>query len=73
MPAERVSFYVRDRERFVLGVTEPAKKRYTGVERRMEGRRKSRDRRVDVRFNLSKSDRRETDGRREDDALPKFW
>jgi hypothetical protein len=74
MPAETTSFYTRETDRFVLNVKTPEKKEiYLGVERRMESRRKGRDRRVDIRFNLTKSDRRENQGRREEDELPSFW
>jgi hypothetical protein len=74
MAAERAPFYARDPDRFALNVVEPKKEiEYTGVERRMENRRNGRDRRVDVRFNLTKSDRREGRGRRAEDALPEFW
>lgn len=74
MPSETASFYTRNRDIFAPDVKQPGKKtRYLGLERRMEKRRRSRDRRVDVRFNLTKSDRRQLEGRREGDALPKFW
>lgn len=73
MSAERSSFYTRDSGRFGLNVVEPEKKNYDGEERRMESRRQKKDRRVDVRFNLTKQDRRETVGRRAEDVLPKFW
>jgi len=57
------------------GVAEGAQKdkAYTGVERRRGNRRKAADRRGEVRFDLSKEDRRTTQGRRKDDKTPKFW
>ncbi len=73
MSAEKASFYIREPGRFMLNVAEPETKKYQGQERRMENRRKGRDRRVDVRFNITKPDRRETVGRRAEDVLPKFW
>ena len=47
--------------------------KYTGIERRKESRRQTKDRRTDVRFDLTKADRRETEGHRKDDITPKFW
>ena len=49
------------------------KKKYAGVERRRDNRRKQQDRRGEVRFDTKSSDRRENQGRREDDKTPKFW
>ena len=48
-------------------------KKYVGTERRRENRRQKQDRRVDVRFEPGKEDRRQRSGRREDDATPTFW
>ncbi len=48
-------------------------KRYTGVERRKGNRRRSQDRREEVRFEFDKEDRRQEEGRRGDDKTPKFW
>ncbi len=48
-------------------------KRYTGVERRKGNRRNAHDRREEVRFEFDKEDRRQQEGRREDDKTPKFW
>ena len=78
MPAETTSFYTRDTGPFIVDVKTPdrnkkPKKKCLGLERRMETRRTARDRRVDVRFNLTKSDRRENQGRRAEDELPSFW
>ena len=73
MSAQRASFYTRDPDRFVLDVVTPELEKYVGVDRRTENRRQATDRRVDVRFNLSSQDRRESVGRRADDVLPKFW
>tara|TARA_R110000850_G_scaffold140325_1_gene261722 strand:- start:55 stop:276 length:222 start_codon:yes stop_codon:yes gene_type:complete len=73
MSAERASFYTRDPDLFVLGVAETQTGKYEGVDRRMENRRQGKDRRVDVRFNLTSQDRRENVGRRAEDVLPKFW
>jgi len=52
---------------------DPRKKKYLGIERRVENRRKAQDRRVDVRFDLTKTDRRQNSGRREEDIDLKFW
>jgi hypothetical protein len=73
MSAQRALFYMQDPDSFVLDVAEPEKEKYEGVDRRMESRRQGTDRRIDVRFNITKQDRRELVGRRADDVLPKFW
>jgi hypothetical protein len=73
MSAERVPLFESDPNRFILNVVTPGKKAYDGEERRMETRRKGKDRRIDVRFNLTSKDRRENVGRRAEDVLPKFW
>ena len=49
------------------------KKKYMGPERRRENRRSGHDRRLDVRFEVGKDDRRQSYGRREDDNTPQFW
>ena len=49
-----------------------ADKKYTGPERRKDNRRQK-DRREDVRFDPNSNDRRQSDGRRKEDKLPKFW
>lgn len=48
-------------------------KKYMGPERRRENRRGGKDRRQDVRFELNKEDRRQSQGRRHDDKSPQFW
>jgi hypothetical protein len=70
---EKSSFYARDPGLGTTDVSEETKKKYMGVERRRENRRKTQDRRGDVRFDLNKTDRRKSEGRREDDHTPKFW
>ena len=47
--------------------------KYKGKERRRENRREAKDRREEVRFEIKKTDRRETHGRRSDDNSPTFW
>ena len=73
MSAERAPLFEPDSNRFILNVVTPEKKAYDGEERRMGTRRNGKDRRVDVRFNLTKQDRRENVGRRAEDVLPKLW
>ena len=73
VPAKKASFYSTDPTPPTSDVSEPNKKKYMGPERRKEDRRKAKDRRDDVRFDLTKTDRREIQGRREKDATPKFW
>ncbi len=52
------------------GSAEPV---YNGIERRMSFRRQNEDRRGEVRFELTNSDRRENPGRRKGDNRPVFW
>ena len=73
MATEKASFYSRDLDRFVRDKSDPKKTRYIGMERRRNNRRKAQDRRGDVRFDLTKSDRRQTQGRRAEDMTPKFF
>lgn len=49
------------------------KNRYIGPERRRSDRRGISDRRATVRFAENKQDRRQLEGRRENDRTPKFW
>jgi len=46
---------------------------YKGTERRRKHRRHHTDRREEMRFDLTKPDRRVCEGRRADDKSPKFW
>ena len=48
-------------------------RKYMGPERRRGNRRGGHDRRLDVRFEPSKEDRRQSHGRRHDDKSPDFW
>lgn len=73
MSTEKASFYSRDPNYLIKDKTDPSKKIYTGVEQRLDNRRKTSDRREDVRFDLTKTDRRQSEGRRENDKAPKFW
>jgi hypothetical protein len=72
MTSRRASFYSRDPDRLIRDKNNPKKKKYLGIERRMENRRKAKERRVDVRFEM-KNDRRQKPGRREEDAPAKYW
>jgi hypothetical protein len=79
-PSTKASFYASDPAAETSdpltiedGDSSPIKKKYMGVERRRENRRQAKDRRTDVRFDLTNSDRRETQGRRDGDFTPKFW
>jgi hypothetical protein len=72
-PSTKASFYSRDTTAVSSDLLHPIKKKYMGVERRREDRRKAQDRRDSVRFDLTKVDRRETCGRRKNDASIKFW
>lgn len=73
MTSEKASFYSRDPDRVIRDKADPRKKKYLGVERRRTNRRRAQDRRGDVRFDLTKADRRQIQGRRADDMAPKFF
>ena len=73
MSSGKASFFSRDTAPMSSDVSKPNKKKYMGEERRRKNRRVTADRRVDVRFDLTKSDRRKNDGRRETDATVRFW
>lgn len=73
MSSGKASFYSRDMSPPSSDQSKPNKKKYMGEERRRKNRRERADRRVDVRFDLTKSDRRKSDGRRETDATVRFW
>ena len=79
-PSTKASFYARDPGAEISDPLtpedsdpSPIKEKYMGMERRRENRRQAKDRRTDVRFDLTNTDRRETQGRRKDDFSPKFW
>ena len=72
--SEKASFYSRDPGETASIVEDAAgKKIYKGAERRRDNRRQASDRRTEVRFDLTKEDRRKNPGRREDDKTPDFW
>ena len=73
MSSERTSFYSRSPKSSGLNEGKPQTLDYVGRERRSRLRRTRGDRRDDIRFDLSKPDRRILDGRRAADVLPKFW
>lgn len=73
MTSHKASFYSRDPDRIIRDKADPTKKKFLGVERRRTNRRRAQDRRGDVRFDLTKTDRRQIVGRRSDDVAPKFW
>lgn len=73
MSSGKASFYSRDPAPFTSDTSKQHKRKYMGEERRRKNRRIAMDRRGDVRFDLSKTDRRNSDGRRENDATVKFW
>lgn len=73
MSAQRAPLFIQDQDCFALKVVAPEQETYDGVDRRVESRRQQPDRRVDVRFNITRQDRRESAGRRAEDVLPKFW
>ena len=60
------SSFTEDAENKISASEKP---RFSGIERRYHSRRQSRDRRIDVRFEIEKPDRRENHGRRNDDGV----
>ena len=73
MPPDKALFESHDTSPATSEVNEAQTKKYMGQERRRVDRRQSSDRRVDVRFEVDKNDRRQKSGRRHNDAAPKFW
>ena len=74
MPTDKASFSARDPSPCSSsGGVAAGNKKYMGVERRRFNRRAVEDRRGEIRFELSKEDRRNSTGRREHDSDPKFW
>lgn len=71
--SKKASFYARDPLPLSSDPLKSGKKKYMGEERRRGNRRKGHNRRTEVRFDLTKTDRRQSDGRRENDATIKFW
>jgi hypothetical protein len=73
MPPDKALFGSRDTSPVTSGINDVPGKEYTGQERRRVDRRQITDRRDDVRFEVNTSDRRQKEGRRHNDAAPKFW
>ncbi|NQX88839.1 MAG: hypothetical protein HRT77_09250 [Halioglobus sp.] len=72
--AETSSFYTRDPGLGSGAAFQPGREgTYTGLDRRKIKRRSGIDRRNNVRFDLNKSDRRSSNGRREDDSDLQYW
>jgi hypothetical protein len=72
-PSKKASFHARDPAPLTSDTSKSNKKKYMGEERRRSNRRKGQSRRADVRFDPTKTDRRQANGRREHDASVKFW
>ena len=73
MATEKASFYARDLSPTSSDTKAAGNKKYMDIERRHSNRRTAEDRREEVRFDLSKEERRQGTGRRENDSDPKFW
>ena len=78
MSSDKARFEARDVSPVIYGTEKgedkkTPKKKYVGPERRRDNRRSGHDRRIDVRFEINKEDRRQSHGRREDDKSPDFW
>ena len=69
----RAQFEARDLSPYAVRIERSGRTKYLGVERRSANRRCGLDRRTDVRFEPGKEDRRQNNGRRDDDGTPTFW
>jgi hypothetical protein len=73
MPPDKALFGSRETNPISSEINDVHAKKYMGQERRRVDRRQQTDRRDDVRFEMNSSDRRQKEGRRHNDAAPKFW
>jgi hypothetical protein len=73
MPPDKALFGSRETSPISSEINDVHAKNYMGQERRRVDRRQQTDRRDDVRFEMNSSDRRQKEGRRHNDAAPKFW
>jgi hypothetical protein len=73
MPPDKALFGSREASPISSEINDVHAKKYMGQERRRVDRRQQTDRRDDVRFEMNSSDRRQKEGRRHNDAAPKFW
>jgi hypothetical protein len=73
MPPDKALFGSRETSPISSEINDVHAKKYMGQERRRVDRRQQTDRRDDVRFEMNSSDRRQKEGRRHNDAAPKFW
>jgi hypothetical protein len=73
MPPDKALFGSRETSPISSEINDVHAKKYMGQERRRVDRRQQTDRRDDVRFEVNSSDRRQKEGRRHNDAAPKFW
>ena len=73
MPPDKALFGSRETSPISSEINDVHAKKYMGQERRRVDRRQQTDRRDDVRFEVNTSDRRQKEGRRHNDAAPKFW
>lgn len=73
MTTTKAQFMAQDADNNPFGSSDlKSNEGYKGPDRRREHRRTGKDRRGEVRFDLT-GDRRQTMGRREDDARVQFW
>ncbi len=73
MSREKALFEAREVSPPSYGEEDKPLKKYMGPERRRDNRRTGKDRRDEVRFEIGKDDRRQSQGRRRGDKNPKFW
>ena len=73
MSTQKSVFEVKDTTPPQFTVEECHETKYMGQERRHDNRRSGHDRRLDIRFEISAEDRRQSHGRRECDNAPTFW
>ncbi|MEP1469767.1 MAG: hypothetical protein ABJK20_11045 [Halieaceae bacterium] len=73
MPTQKSVFEVKDATPPQFDTEDLHEQKYMGPERRRDNRRTGHDRRLDIRFELSAEDRRQSHGRRDGDKAPHFW
>ncbi len=71
--SQKASFYSRDLTPVTSDTSKLSSRKYMAQERRRKNRRAVMDRRSEVRFDLNKTERRQSLGRRDNDASAKFW
>lgn len=73
MENQKPRFEARDLSSDYYAINNEGEFKYTGPERRRVDRRSGKDRRAEVRFDLSAQDRRQSRGRRKNDQNHQLW